>query len=350
MSKAWLTVWVLVTLMALPVLTSTAAPSDLPPYILNKGSGFAVYTNKHWRAEGIGAVKELEKRDPGTYGSKDRSFRIWTRTCKPGQKVTFTRNIELLGRPSSIRASVDMGLAMDYYDIFFNSRKVSHSSTSFDNRDLKQLHAGLNDIDLVVKLQKSPTACTNFQEPPRRGVWFDLDGSFSADLRVGKPQKPVEYKDAPEGANQVVIVAIVNLGSATIREGTFEISTGGPGWCVERKPDNTCVRYQFFMITLGPASTGDVTCVDDDVYHQTSKCTFKDLRPGHPYKVGVGIKFTPDSLGTPGWVEEYRTISWHGRIAPGGPSDPDSSNNDNSVRIVFCRYGATDTGCKPKPA
>ena len=41
-------------------------------------------------------------------------------------------------------------------------------------------------------------------------------------------------------------------------------------------------------------------------------------------------------------------LSWNGS-AVDGPSDPDSSNNYNSLRIVFCRYGAADTACKPTP-
>jgi hypothetical protein len=329
--------------------SATAKSSYLKPYYTFKGNGFEIFTSRLWRAEGAGPAKELEKRDPGSTTSKDRSFRVWTPTCKPGQKVTFTRKIDLLGRPSSISASLDIGLAVANYEIFFNNTRVARNTTSLERADLRALRPGENDIDIVVKLQRTSTACTNFQEPPRRGIWFRLTGYFAADLRVGQPPKQSIYIDAKDGARQPFVILLQAKGTTVIPAGTFEVRIGGPGWCIERKPDNSCERYQFALITLAALSEGDIKCVNDEQYLQTSKCTFEDLEPGNPMKVAAGVRFTPDPA-SPDWVQESKTVSWHGRIENGGPGDSNNANNDNSMTLYFCRYGANDDSCKPKPA
>jgi hypothetical protein len=339
------------TLLTVGVGSTPAAArsSYLKPYYTYEGSGFEIFTNRQWRVEGAGPAKELEARDPGSTTSDDRSFRVWARTCKPGQRITLTRRIDLLGRPSSVTASLDMGLAVAHYDIFFNNNRVAHDSTSFDARNLRSLHQGANNIDLVVKLQQTPTACTNFQTPLRRGLWFRLSGSFAADLRVGQPKDPSVHLDAEDGARQPLVIRVQAKGTTVIPAGTFEVRIGGPGWCVDRKLDNSCAKYQFALVTLPAQTKGDIKCVNDEQYLQVSKCTFEDLEPGRPINVAAGVRFLPDPA-HPDWVQESIGVSWSGRIANGGPADVNSENNDNSMTLYFCRYGVADDACKPKPA
>lgn len=333
--------------------TSLAKSDFLRPYYLFQGSQFAVYASKHWRVEGAGPAKELEAHDRGGYVSKDRSFRVWANACSPGQKLTFTRQIDLLGRPSSVDALWDMGLATAYYDVFFNSKKVAHGSTNaptFDAKDMHALRAGSNTIDVVIKLQSTRTACTNFQDPARRGVWFEIHGYFAADLRVGRFKEPDVYIDAPGGASQPMFMLIQALGSTVIPGGRYRISMTGVGWCIQYEPDGTtCKRHQFALVTLPTHTHGDITCKNDEVNLIHSDCTFEDLVPGEPIRLAAGVRFEPDPS-SPDWVQETIGVYWSGWIDDGGPSDSDSSNNDNSVNLHFCRYGAGDNTCNPKPA
>ena len=263
--------------------------------------------------------------------------------------MIFTRSVDLLGRPSFATASFDSPLSVEYFEIFLGNTKVARDTTTIEKKDLRFLRDGLNDIDVVVKLKKTPDAChPPGVEPARRGIYFRLEGTFQADLRVGKPPKMDVYIEAGGRTAQPVGVGVTNLGPAIIPEGTVEIRAGGPGFCVEFRPDNSCVHSMFELHMLPALSKGDMTCTE--VTHLLIwTCAFKDLAPGEKVLVMAGLVFRPDPA-APEWVEEDAYMQWGGRIAVGGPGDPGSLNNDSGFRLVFCRYGAAEDACEPKPA
>jgi hypothetical protein len=102
-----------------------------------------------------------------------------------------------------------------------------------------------------------------------------------------------------------------------IPEGSFQVRLGGPGWCVDPKPDGGCGRSEFQM--LASTVAGGIQCTTDGFLIAT--CPFKNLAPGEQPSVTAITRFTPDPA-QPGWTEESMGLSWSANVADGGPGRP----------------------------
>lgn len=324
---------------------------SLPPYIRDKGIGFEAYTNRHWRAGVAQEVRELKREDAGSAGSKDPFFRIWIPNCAPGQKVVFTRTLDLLGPPSSVSAQAYAGLSVDFFEIWFNGKRAAHfgptQSPGLDAADARRLKHGKNEVRFVVKLTKVPTACTGFAAKADRGAWLKLSGYFAADLRVGVPKDPVAWRAADEtGGRAVVIPLAINNGRTAIPEGVLEIRLSGAGWCVQQNPDHTCKTYQYQLVFV--SSLSELTCKDDDGVGLLARCTFHNLAPGERLKAVIGIRFLVDPS-QPVWVDDSKLLSQRVYISPGGPGDTNTGNDYSQLTVHFCQYGVAGEACKAAP-
>ncbi len=312
----------------LTLLGGVAQSAGLPPYIRNKGDTFAVYSNRAWHsAHGTSRVREMAPKDPGSPRSADRSFYIWTEKCTPGQKFAVVRSVDLIGRPSDVSFSFHSKQQAAWTELWVNSQRVARAAGAYLPRlkpaQRRPFEEGHNEVKLVMKVQRSPFACDFV------GLWFEINGIFSTDLKVGAPQpgEAIKYYKADNGRGVTVGIRITNKGPARIPEGIFEVRTTGS---------------RFPMVT-GAGGLGDLKCVNDRF--MISTCPFKNMEPGQILTVVAVVTFKPNPE-LPSWTEESTALSWRAYTATLGPWEIDSSNNASLVGLVFCSSRSTLEGCK----
>src|SRR5204862_745734 len=162
--------------------------------------------------------------DIGTQPGKDRSYRIWTAKCTPGEKFTVVRTLQFLGPPSDLTLRVAYGGNPASTEVLVNGRKLASwrrnvAPPAIGRAQLQLFHEGQNEIEFVVKIESSAGACSG--PTGHKGVWFNLSGEYATDLGVGSSDKKVQYFKADKGRSVVVRIHLINAGPDLIPEGTF---------------------------------------------------------------------------------------------------------------------------------
>lgn len=336
--------------LIVPVGTATAGGA-LPKYIVDDGIAFGVYANAGWHAFSPASTELVQKApvDRGPAPSKDPSFMVWTKTCSPGQVVTFERTVEFLGRPLTLGGFTQTGLDVKSWDIYFNGARVAHLlkrvQPIFDLADRKLLKAGDNVIRFEVALSKAARACTDDSRPGRRGVWFSLTGTNATDITVNQPAPKNAYH---QGRAYLQQISVANRGRALATEAVLTIKMASHVACLELNPDNTCKDWMFQVDT--PVS--DLRCRpllgDDPSDERVLQCRIKNLTPRDVLTVNVRMEFHLKP-GAPDWVTQQNALSWEVTTLPGAVGDFDLANNKGEVHVTYCQYGVGSGRCKASP-
>jgi hypothetical protein len=321
-----------------------------PPYYYNSGAGFEIYSSRAWHGvNGTAGVGEVGTNPNHTSRDPDRSFRIWTPSCKPGQKFSVARSVDLLGPPANVSFAFEATKSVASTGVFINGHPVAKSVGNNSPEALKPpqlalFHPGLNELTVVVTLASTPTECTSDSSTPA-SVWFSISGGFASDLTVGAPNpgQTSQYFKADNGRSVVTHIHVTNEGRDLIPVATLSLQMGGPGFCVKPNADNSCDPGNTQFAMTSTESLGGVHCTTLRLTNVT--CDLTNLKPGEKLFVTVVMRYRPDPA-DPGWTQEGNSINWNAQIAQGGPSDLDSSNNASSVTLVFCSSRATQEGCK----
>lgn len=319
-----------------------------PPYYFLKGLGFEIYSSRAWHGtSGTAGVREVAPYTNITPRDSDRSYSIWTPSCKPGQKFSVARSVDLLGKPSQVRFSFAMTMSVASTALLVNGKAAGKGIGNSSPPDLTPaklalFREGMNTITVVVTLQNAKTACGS----GKPSVWFEISGSFASDLTVGAPQPnaKVEYFKADGGKTVTTNIRVINMGPDLIPEASITIQMSGTGFCVKRKPDNSCDPgdTQFAMLGGSESFGGTIKCAVDRFLIAT--CPVDNLKPGETRIVTVIVRFQLDPT-EPGWTEESTSLTWIARIADGGPSDTNTGNDSAQIGYVFCSTRSTMAGC-----
>jgi hypothetical protein len=330
-----------------PAATSTAG-ERFPPYIVENGIAFGIYANRDWRAVGTpDAVVEKAAIDRGPVPSKDRSFMVWTKNCRPGQTLTFERTLYFIGRPFTLSGFTQTGLDVATWDIFFNGKKVAHLlkrvQPIFSPSDRKLIKFGDNTIRYVVRLSNAPDACTDDARPGRRGVWFSLTGNNLTDMAVTRPPRANVFH---HGREYLQPIEVKNRGRANVTGAVLTVTMASHVACLEFRPDNTCKEWMFNIDTL----FSDLPCKRsfgaDPNDRRVMECRIDVLLSGESADVQIRMGFRP---GTPDWVMQENRLTWEVKALPGSTGESPSTNNKGEIHVIYCQHGKGANGCKPPP-
>jgi hypothetical protein len=331
------------------VSSAGGAVAVQPPYYFNKGAGFEIYSNRDWHGVGgTAGVREVGEYSNHTPRDPDRSFRIWTPKCTPGQIFSVARSVDFLGPPSSVSFSFAPTMDVASTAVLVNghpaAKSVGNNSPSdLTSSQLALFHPGANELTVMLTLQKTPNVCTSGGVRP--SVWFEINGYFSADLTVGAPRQgqSTTYFKADGGRTVTTHIHLTNDGPDLIPDATVMVQMGGPGFCVKPNPDGSCDPGNSQFTMTGTELLGGIKCTTQRFL--IAMCAVTNLKPNETRFVTVIMRYVPDPT-DPSWTDESMSLTWTAKIADGGPADTNSSNDQASVTYVFCSTRSTMPGCK----
>lgn len=336
---------------AMVVLSSAGAAGAqaFPPYFFNKGAGFEIYSNRAWQGVGgTAGVREVGPYTNHTPRDPDPSYRIWTPSCTPGQKFSVARSVDLLGPPSSVSFNFAPTMYVASIAVLVNGKPAAESAGNNSPPDLTStqlglFHPGINELTVVITLQKTPTVCTSGGVRP--SLWFEISGYFGTDLTVGapKPGETATYFKADNGRTVTTHIHVTNAGPDLVPDATVTVQMGGTGFCVKPNADGSCDPGNTEFAMTGTQLLGGIKCATERFLSAT--CPITNMKPGETLFVTVIMRYQPDPS-YPSWTEEDMPLTWTASIAEGGPADTNSTNNQGQVSYVFCSKRSTLAGCK----
>ena len=333
--------------------TGLVSAAALPPYDYNDGQSFEIQSNRDWHGvAGTAGVREVAPYSRLSTSGTDRKYTIWTPSCKPGQKFSVARTVDMLGPPTQVDFSFEGTLGIASTVVFVNgkplARSVGNNSPSYtqDPAQMKLFREGSNELMVVVTLPTTPDPC-NFPGT-KPSLWFAISGDFGTDLSVGAPAttQKLEYFKADSGRTVTTHIHVTNNGPDEIPDATMTVSMGGRGFCTNENPDGSCMNdsdYQFTMVST--EMLGGIHCTTTGFAKAT--CPITNMKAGQTLFVTVIMRYQVDPA-YPSWTEEDMPLSWQAQMDQGsyGPTDLNSANNSGSVGYVFCSTRSTMAGCQ----
>ncbi|MFN2467191.1 MAG: hypothetical protein ABR521_03540 [Gaiellaceae bacterium] len=335
--------------VGLALLGAAAAETrKLPPYVTENGGNFRVNANAHW-----GRVRQFvpDTRFPDTIAA------IWPKTCPHGeQTATFSRTITIPGPPGDVTFQLNALFGsfpnpIDWAEVKVNGRLLLHrrlTATNFtatlDEKKVRQaFRFGDNEIDIRVHRRALPPPMKRcnaggkdfLHDPTRLAVQFALYGAFVADLGFDPKPKAV-YQKVPGGAQAITAagtLTFANKGPSGLANGRLTLRVtaellvvrnvsdckGGPG--VTEPTRNT------FHNPKGEISIG---------------CDVPNLPPRGRRTLSVQVGRKANVTTDFSELRMYQSWALYG----GGPADPDITDNQGTIELVFCGKLSTLEGCK----
>jgi hypothetical protein len=313
------------------------------------GTKFRAESNDEWDAK-IRALSADMSSNPLNKppGEHDPFMAVWPKACGAGkQKATFTRKLELLGRPATAGFTIAPVYGSDFanksplrtWALTVNGSQVAKGKlagasglaqeVALTGAHLGEFRDGDNNVKLTVSRAALPAgmAKCNTSESRRTAVSFSLFGDYAADLALFEDEPPVIYRGVDEEgfASAQFHLTVRNDGpSSAIAGADFTILTSGvPFVAVGSGPTDPDPPPPFDTCTKS-TSAGRFDCTLTRVKRDDS---------GYVY-VGMAHNFGSDQI-----TQHQATLTW--RLYH--PADP--TGEERSVTIVFCGALATDPGC-----
>lgn len=314
---------------------SLAQAAPLPSYLQEAGGdgrGFDVYSNGFWH----GARKVQVLLGPPRL---EQRWSIWAPTCARGeQQVRFERVIDIPGPPSELRVNLGAAFTLGWsnplksVELLVNGLRAYRATEDFGHDvtlgtpQRKLFRFGNNRLEILATKRVSPPSvprCNTGSPSTRLGLLASIQGTFSADLRVGRAIPPVEFHPLAT-SRQRLNFFITNNGPSGALSGSFDVYFSG-------------VRLS--RLLASPEKPFH-DCVVHDTPPYSVRCPYENFPPGTESKVSVQLVFEPP----PGFDSDEELLTRWEVFASGGV-DPSSDNNSSEFRETFCAKGSTNPGC-----
>ena len=331
----------LVTLAAIAIglagagMTAHAASPGKPAILTAGRAQFSLNTKWHGTHRIAGLPVQSSMSAPA-----EATEPVWVPSCGTGeQRISFNRNIELLGPASAGRFSwypavdpVPGFTGLKTLDLQLNGEHVYHwaapasiSSYDFPPAALKHVKVGNNSFVVTATraaLPKGTSACNARGRKPSIALEGLFDFSFGTDVRVGVPKDKVTVV---QGTTISTFEFLLNQGPDRAQAGELLVDYGGQGTATVSvlngaKVDHDCERE------------------GNTIWH----CRYESLDPGERLSVYAKVVYTPGA-DNPNW-DHYTGGIFFKAISQ--TPELNYSNNEISVNFIMCQTGSTLPDCK----
>ncbi len=254
---------------------------------------------------------------------------VWDGKCKSGvQYVIFSRNVDLLGPPESLRVWINGASAglrrspINAVGLFINGRQVAIRTTrGILDQDLGEdvrslIRFGSNRFAVVARKEKTGS-CNRKNGKRQVGISFMVQGKQAWKTAASRP--PVQSQGNVLAS---IPYTLTNLGPSVLLEPVFAI--------------DAAVR-QFDRVTVGPNASGaGATCATIEA-RLTAVCGLEPMQPGESKTIGVSFAAGAPSRPVGSTTGEFTSWQMHWDFlgatgyAPGSYCIPPGGKTDCST-------------------